>query len=86
MILRGASFLLVWLLTSPSVYASQVLDLGKMQVQGKARSPELRLVDPDKLSSSAADKIIQLQIEKLEQDLLAPEPAPPEKVSNERMK
>lgn len=52
----------------------KVIDLGKYQVQGTMRGPEVQFIDSDRLSDSATGNLFQNRVKSLEKEALQPEP------------
>ncbi len=60
------------LLISFSSQAGEVIDLGKFEVKGKVRGPEIQLIDPNQMSKDSAGSIVAWQLKKLEEKALVP--------------
>ncbi len=61
-----AAFLLYQL----AAHASEVIDLGKINVDGAARGPEIQIIGDDPIAKKALRKVIVDEISKSEPELL----------------
>ncbi len=57
-------------IVSLSVFAGEVIDVGKYQVQGSMRGPEVQYIDSDRVDVNTASKIVQDQLKAMESELL----------------
>jgi len=64
----------VLLALSQPAWAGEVIDLGKMEVRGKVRGPEVQLIDPSEMKEKSAQRLTQMQLSQLEKDLLQHQP------------
>lgn len=62
--------LLISAVTSLSGFAGEVIDVGKYQVQGSMRGPEVQYIDSDRVDVNTASKIVQEQLKAMESELL----------------
>lgn len=57
-------------------FGRQIIDLGKLEIEGKIRGPEVHVIDSSRISSQSAGQLVRWQIETLERELLKPDPPP----------
>lgn len=50
--------------------AGEVIDLGKLEVKGTDRGPDIHIVDSNRPHESLISKLLQWELEKLENELL----------------
>lgn len=62
-----ALLLILWALP---VQAGQVIDVGKFEIQGNMRGPEVQYIDPDRVDAVAAGRLFQQQLKEMETELL----------------
>ena len=69
----GLFFILIF---SPSYSFGEekVLDLGEIEITGEVRRPNINLIYSKKYIDKAVNVIVREELEKLEKDLLQPEP------------
>lgn len=79
MLFFATSFLLTTpLLASPtSPNAPEVIDLGRLKVEGAARGPEVRLIDGGRLDATTSERLVFGELEGVERRLLGLETAEP---------
>lgn len=71
------AFLFIWMLMSTPVAAEskkEVIDLGTLEVQGKARGPEVNLIDSNQMGDEALSKLSRMELKKMESQLLRSSP------------
>lgn len=60
-----------WMLqVASAAMAGQVIDLGKMEVRGKIRGPEVQVIDADTMKDKTAKRYAQSQLQSMEESLL----------------
>ncbi len=60
----------IFMLWASFAWGDRVLDLGKMESQGKFRGPEIQWTDSGQLDDQSRDSLIWSQLKKLEEELL----------------
>ena len=64
------ALLLFSALSSLSAFSGEVIDVGKYQVQGNMRGPEVQYIDSDRVDNNTASKMVQDQLKAMESELL----------------
>lgn len=55
---------------SSLVHAGEVIDLGTLEVRGKARGPEIQLIESNRVSQEAMNRFSRKQLSEMETALL----------------
>lgn len=66
--------ILVTLVVSSVSFGQEVIDLGKVLIQGKMRGPEVQVIESDRMGHEAAGQFMQFQLRNMEKELLRHEP------------
>lgn len=64
------TLLLVLAFSCHWAFGGEVIDVGKYQVQGTMRGPEVQYIDSDRVDSNTASKMVQDQLKAMESELL----------------
>lgn len=68
--MRAGKFFILLTLVGVAAEAGEVIDVGKYQVQGSMRGPEVQYIDSDRVDVNTASKIVQDQLKAMESELL----------------
>lgn len=71
-----AGFMGLILMASLAVAKQEVIDVGKFEIQGSVRGPEIQLIDSDRLTDEAVANLAEAQLKRMEEELLTSELPP----------
>lgn len=69
-----ATILFTLTLPSVPVWAGKVLDLGRIEIKGAARGPEMQIIETGKIDSATVTHVLLREIRELESELLGTTP------------
>ncbi len=73
------------LITVASTFGGEVIDLKKLEVEGKMRGPEFDFIESNRISEEMTLVIWESEMETLEKALTKPSPPPSPKVQEKEM-